>query len=248
MLPMVIGLLSVVVYGLIALFLAFTDYLDWHGRVEVLHEKHPKLAKFVKNRLLRLVLLLMIFAMLATDVKENLKQIETEPFVIRVVAAPTADPGAVNPETAKWKALYESVSGPPESPTSLRRRTMKLANEVSDFLRGRYEAHPPFAYPNSNDPNPSEERKAAIKKAEKYDQETTDEYMRKYKDRAVGIISEYRAKGVSVGFLGQSFSQRVPVWAIPGSMWEDNPQNELVQFRELAFHVDGKDELISPNF
>lgn len=248
MLAMVIGLLSVIVYGLIALFLAFTDYLDWHGRMEVLEEKHPKLAKFVENRLLRLVLLLMVFAMLATDVKENLKQIETEPFVIRVVAAPTADPGAVNPEIAKWKALYESASGPPESATSLRRRTMKLANDVSDFLRGRYETHPPFAYPNSNDPNPSEERKAAIKKAQEYDQKTTDEYMRKYKDRAVGIISEYRAKGVPVGFLEQSFSQRVPVWAIPGSVWEDNPQNELVQFRELAFHVDAKDQMISPNF
>jgi hypothetical protein len=72
--------------------------------------------------------------------------------------------------------------------------------------------------------------------------------MRKYKDRAVGIISEYRAKGVPVGFLEQSFSQRVPLWAIPGSIWEDNPQNELVQFRELAFHVDAKEQLISPNF
>lgn len=135
-----------------------------------------------------------------------------------------------------------------ESPTSLRRRTMKAADEVSDFLRSRYESHPAYAYPNSSDPNPSDERKAAIQKCQKYDQETTDEYMRKYKDRLVGLVSEYRAKGVPVGFLEQSFSQHVPVWGIPGSMWEDNPQNDLKQFRELAYHVDAKDQMISPNF
>jgi hypothetical protein len=72
--------------------------------------------------------------------------------------------------------------------------------------------------------------------------------MRKYKDVMVGIIREYHAKGVAVGFLEQSLSQRVPVWAIPGSAWEDNPQYELGQFRELAFHVDAKDQMISPDF
>jgi hypothetical protein len=131
---------------------------------------------------------------------------------------------------------------------SLRRRTMRLANEISDYLRGRFESHPPYAYPSSSDPNPSEERKAAIKKAVEYDQRTQDDYLRKYKDRAVGIIREYREKGVTVGFLEQSFGTRVPIWAMPGAAWEESPQNELAQFRELAFHVDAKDQLISPDF
>lgn len=131
---------------------------------------------------------------------------------------------------------------------SLRKRTVKVANEISDFLRGGFQSHPPYAYPSSNDPNPSEERKAAIKKAQEYDQKTTDEYMRKYKDRAVGIINEYRAKGVQVGFLEQSFGRGVPAWVQPGSLWEETPQNELGQFKELAFHVTAKDQMISPNF
>jgi hypothetical protein len=72
--------------------------------------------------------------------------------------------------------------------------------------------------------------------------------MRKYKDHAVGMIREYHGKGIFVGFLEQVFSRDVPAWAPPGSMWEDTPQDNLGQFRELAFHVDGKDQMISPNF
>jgi hypothetical protein len=163
-----------------------------------------------------------------------------------------ADPSAIGmSELAKENKDLKDRLAPltlVESKDSLRRRTMQTADAISDFLRKRFENHPPYAYPQPNDPNPSEERKAAIKKCQEYDQETTDKYMRTYKDRAVGIISEYRAKGVPVGFLEQSFGQHVPVWVLPGSVWEETPQNELGQFRELAFHVDAKDQLISPNF
>lgn len=135
-----------------------------------------------------------------------------------------------------------------EPEDSLRRRTLKIANELSDFLRSRFENHPPYAYPQPNDPNPPDERKVAIKKCLEYDQQTTDTYMRKYKDRMVGIIREYAGKNVPTGFLEQSFSRGVPVWAPPGTVWEDTPQNELGQFKELAFHVTAKDQLIPPNF
>lgn len=248
MLPMLLGFLSLIPYALIALFIAFTDYLDWHGRIEVLETKHPRLAKIVENRPLRLVLLLMVFGMLAVDLRENLKQIETEPFVIKVVAAPSADPGAVNPEIAKWKAKYEAIAGSPESPDSLRRRTLKLADDFARFRRERHDNHPPYAYPNSNDPNPSEERKKAIALAQKYDQETLDQYNHLYRDRFVGIIREYQAKGVPVAWLENTASNGNLVWVPPGSSWEGSPQDEFTLFRNFAYRVDEHDNLIVLTF
>lgn len=164
----------------------------------------------------------------------------------RITLSFPVDPGQLRALEECKGSLAELTK--PESPDSLRRQTMKAANEVSDFLRGRFENHPPFAYPNSNDPNPSEERKAAIKKCQEYDQQTTDIYMHKYKDRMVNIIREYHVRSVPVGFLEQSFSQQVPIWVQPGSVWEDNPQNALGQFKELAFHVDARDQMIPPSF
>ena len=77
-----------------------------------------------------------------------------------------------------------------------------------------------------------------------YDQETLDKYMKLYKDRMVGIVREYHAKGVPTGYLESSAAQRPPNWAMPGSGWEGSPQDEIWQLRDLAYHVDAKGNAI----
>jgi hypothetical protein len=165
-----------------------------------------------------------------------------QPRVIVMVPVPTLQNQRIAQLESQIKSPFQ------ESKDSLRRRTMRTADEISDFLRKRFENHPAYAYPQANDPSPTDERKAAIKKCQDYDQATADGYMRRYKDAAVGIIKEYEARGVPVGYLEKVFSQQVPVWAPPGSVWEDNPQNNLWQFRELAFHVTADNQRIDPTF
>jgi hypothetical protein len=131
-----------------------------------------------------------------------------------------------------------------EPPDSLRRRTFKLADEYYKYAMKRMERHPPAAYPDSSDPNPSEERKKPIQVSRSYDQETEEYYLKHFKDRMVGIIKEYDAKGVRTGYLEPGLVQRPPGVVLPGSAWEGSQMDELAQFRELAYHVDAKDRLI----
>jgi hypothetical protein len=136
------------------------------------------------------------------------------------------------------------IAAPIESKDSLRRRTMRLADEVYQFVVERVQHHPPSAYPDSRDPNPSDERKQAIKLCQEYDQETLNQYMRRYQDRMIGIVREYNAKGVRTRYLENDFKQRVPGAAFIGSDWENSPSDELSQFRDLAYHVDASDNAI----
>jgi len=130
----------------------------------------------------------------------------------------------------------------PESPDSLRRRTNKTADDVYKYLSKRMEGRPPDAWPNSNDPNPSPERKQEIKRSQEYAQETQDYYMKHFRDRLVGIIKEYDSKGVPTRFLENDFKQRIPGIPEAGSVWEG--MDELSRFRELAYRVDARDHLI----
>jgi hypothetical protein len=156
---------------------------------------------------------------------------------------PSGDQGAQYARIAQLQTQLAAVSVN-ESPDSLRRRTMKIADELSKFLTMRQQNHPPNAYPDSRDPNPSEERKAAIKKCQDYDQQTQDLYARIYRDRLVGIIREYHVKGIATGFLESSAMQRVPYAAIPGSIIEGTPNDELWMLRNLAYRVDAKDNSV----
>ncbi len=133
----------------------------------------------------------------------------------------------------------------PESVDSLRRRTERVADELYEYLEKRGANQPPFAGPNSNDPNPSDETKKAIQIYRAYSQETENYYMRHFKDRVVGIIREYQLKGVPVRYLENDFSRTglLPYVAAVGSVGEG--ADDLSQFRELAFHVDAQNNLIN---
>jgi hypothetical protein len=133
----------------------------------------------------------------------------------------------------------------PEPADSLRRRTVRVADEWRAYLIKRSETQPPFAGPNSSDPNPSEETKKAIQVWRQYSQETQDYYGKHFRDRMIGIIKEYQPKGVHTHYLENSFRQFIPGLAPPGSAWEDSPMDELGQFRDLSYRVDGRDHLIT---
>jgi hypothetical protein len=132
-----------------------------------------------------------------------------------------------------------------EPTDSLRRRTFRLAKEVYDFAEERAAHAPPFAAPNSNDPSPTEETKRAIKISRDYARETETFYKERYRDRLVGIVKEYEAKGVPANWLANDFQQRPPAIAFFGSGYEGSPMDELYQFKQLAYHVDAYDHLIT---
>jgi len=130
----------------------------------------------------------------------------------------------------------------PEPNDSLRRRTLKLADEYFQFVRKRYDNHPPYG--NTNDKEPSEETKKMLAVDKQYDQETADQYNRLYRDRFVGIIREYQHKGVPVSWLEASAQNGNLMWILPGGSWEGSLSDQLTAFRNFAYRVDAGDQLI----
>lgn len=70
-----------------------------------------------------------------------------------------------------------------------------------------------------------------------------------YRHRLVGIVREYKNKGVDIGFMEQGFDQPERlVGAAPYGGWQLDScmqyMNELCQLRELAYHVDAHDQPI----
>jgi hypothetical protein len=74
-----------------------------------------------------------------------------------------------------------------------------------------------------------------------------------FNERVLGIVREYKNKGVPIGFLeNEAQQQDRQIGAFPfGGFSLDNCDryaNDLCQLRELAFHVDTRDQMIGPNF
>lgn len=221
-------LLFVVAIVIVA-YLILVESTDWIGRAEIIEKRTPRLWAAMNNRATRLVLIVIALAMIAR-VMETINN-GAEP--VHVIFQPPRVP------------TVEAKSPPPESPISLRRRTFKVADEVVKYVESRRETHPPYAYPDSRDPNPSDERKKMIQACQAYDRDTEAYYAAHFRDRMVGIVREYSAKGVRTGFLENSLSQRPPVIGMPGSFIEGTANDELYQFRELVYHVDANDNLIT---
>lgn len=141
------------------------------------------------------------------------------------------------------RVQYVTPDQPKESPNSLRRRTLRLADELTDFAIKSRESSPPVAVPDSRDPNPSDEKKAAMKNYRDYWENVEKMYMRKYRDRAVGIVKEYNAKGVPTGYLENDFRQRPP-YVAAGTLVEFTQGDDLFWLRQLAYCVDANDNAI----
>jgi hypothetical protein len=115
-----------------------------------------------------------------------------------------------------------------------------LVNELSQFWSDRPALlHQPVSNPTTDE---DKQRNAAW---DKYWREAESNYGRLYKDRVLGIVREYKTKGVQTGFLEAGAENHVfggfP-FGVPGSQncWQD----ELCQLRELAYHVDAHDQVI----
>lgn len=225
---------SVMLFVVACLFVAYvilTEGTDWIGRAEIIEQRWPRLWAIMSNRPMRLVLIAVAIGML-TQVSREFENGEDPP------QARFAPPGVPAMQAEGPKA---------EDPASLRRRTMRVADEMYDYFRARAQDHPPYAYPDPNNPNLSDERKEQIKKCMTYDQQTGDYYSRHFKERLIGIIREYNAKGVRTGFLEASAQQRPLYIAVPGVIGEGSLSDELSQFRDLAYRVDAYDNLVVLN-
>jgi len=217
------------VFGLAIALLAFFEFLDVRGRLDILEKKHPKLWGFANSRPARLLFLVMCAGFLAKDVKD---------------ATDIPDPPIVRLQPPVISVPSSQAVGGREPKDSLRRRTMRVADELYDYLKKRAAGQPPVTIPDSSDPNPSEERKKAIHLYQQYAQETEDYYLKHFKDRMVGIVKEYESKGVPTHYLENDFRQRVPGVMAVGSVWEGSSMDDLSQFRNLAYRVDARDHLI----
>jgi hypothetical protein len=231
MVSILMPIITAVAFLLAAVFavayVILTESTDWIGRAEVIENRFPGLWRTMNNRPMRLVLITVAIVMLV-HVANELHE-----------GAEFASPHFPAPTVPTIEASH------PESPSSLRRRTMKVADDISIYLRERQDHHPPSAYPDSSVPNPTDERKKAIQVCLAYDQETMDYYSRHFKDRMIGIVREYNVKGVKTGYLERSFEQRIPIMGGPGTIIEDGPLDEVAQFRSLAYRVDESDNLIT---
>jgi hypothetical protein len=130
-----------------------------------------------------------------------------------------------------------------ESPVSLRRRTIKLSNEIFDF----WQKHPTPSQPVQNPANDDERKRN--KDFDDYWRTVDGLYKREYKERLLGIVREYKGKGVATGYLeaaAENHTFGASAFSMIGS--PVCSQDEICQFRELAFHVDAQDQLITTNF
>lgn len=151
---------------------------------------------------------------------------------------------ALQAENSQLKAVIDAIKEP-EAPDSLRRRTFKLADEFTTYFASVQtdKNKPPDAFPNSADPNPSDERRKAIQATQAYYQGVENYYAKHFRDRFVGIVKEYDSKGVRTGWLVNDFAQRMPAIPPAGSVMDG--MDEISQFRDLAYHVDARDHLIT---
>jgi hypothetical protein len=67
---MLLALIQLTVFAAVFVYTQFLEYLDWHGRSDVLKEKHPKVWALVNNRPMRLILSLFVLGFLVKDFKD----------------------------------------------------------------------------------------------------------------------------------------------------------------------------------
>jgi hypothetical protein len=222
---------------------SYREALEWRGKLSAMRD-HWLRDGFISVIVTTIVWLLLFAVSLTRTVYTDHQQISAKTSMLgqeRDSARVERDAlKAENEELRKHSPRVEK-----EPADSLRRRTFRLAKEVYDFAEERAAHAPPFAAPNSNDPSPTEETKRAIKISQDYARETETLYKERYRDRLVGIVKEYEAKGVPAYWLANDFQQRPPAIAFFGSGYEGSPMDELYQFKQLAYHVDAHDHLIT---
>jgi len=128
-----------------------------------------------------------------------------------------------------------------ESPNSLRRRTIALEHEVSDYLGAR-DAGKPTTW-KGGPPTTLEEKKIA-ETDQSYRDETQRFYLARYAGRIEAIVQEYKAKGVDTRYFDGNTIQGYPYFYALGSPVTAMCDDLLCRLRELTYHIDIYDNRI----
>jgi len=242
-LEILVSLLRLLSLGLVVIWLLLAEYLDMRGRMEIVEQHHPKTARWLNSRPFRLILLLIVFVMLADDVRENIKVAEAE---FSSAPPPMKFIAPLPPQVVQ---AGPRLRGFVEPRNSLRRKTSRLVKELNEFWSHR----PSPAQQPVQNASTDEDRKhnAAW---DQYSRDAKAAYLEaEYRQRIVGIVREYQNKGVDTGYMERAFDQPDRLaGAAPFGGWQLDAcmayMNELCQLRELSFHVNEKDERVDPNF
>jgi hypothetical protein len=163
----------------------------------------------------------------------------------------TLPPIPFNKKSADVMALQQchdklALLSTPERSDSLRRRTIKLVNDLNLFWSRR-------PAPQQQVQNPSTDEERARNVAwDRYWREVNVAYSnRDFNGKVLEIVRQYKNEGIPTGFLEQSAEQPGRLIGAPpmGGFSLDNCDrymNELCQLRELAFHVNARDRRIDP--
>jgi len=212
-------LVEYLLLGMALALLAFFEYLDMKGRFDILEKKHPKTWAFLNNRPARLLLLFLAAGFLAKDAKDAAEI--PEPPLIKLA------PPVISTAT--------SVASPQikEPQNSLRRRVMRLADDLDSLLLEQSKALPTQEQSQSMTP---EQKDAANHAFDEVTKKTNLVYLEKLRPRTVGIIAELKAKGLLTDY-----------WDVPmekGAEFRMLQGGETHRLRELAYHLDAQDKVV----
>jgi len=114
---------------------------------------------------------------------------------------------------------------PVESPNSLRKRTMRLVNDLEVWSNKRYASYP---QPVGGDDATLQKRKT------EFEIDLNHEYTAMFKERTIEIVKQFDAKGLDVGQMLAEYgiSVRPPVYT------------EIQLLKNLAYRVDSNDKVV----
>ncbi|MFZ1005556.1 MAG: hypothetical protein WAN65_01885 [Candidatus Sulfotelmatobacter sp.] len=214
--------------------------LDAMDKVESIQKRAPWITKILERRSALVALLMICVVLLIGDGYELLTKEMPE-----VSAAPSV---TFSSPAGPRLTVYQLVPPFNEPDDSLRRRTIKLSNEIDHWVEGRWANRPPIAYPDPKNPNPSVDQQKAIETWLKWDQESYNYFGDHFKDQWIQTVKEYDAKGVKVGTLINDAEQNHPVqrlsFPFPPVPEDSMCMQAQTRFRELAYHVDAKDKRV----
>src|SRR5579859_3631597 len=104
--------------GVMVLYVIVTEGTDWIGRAEIIEKRWPRLWGLMNNRPMRLVLITVALGMIVQVIRDFSSDGERVPITFPAPKAP----------------IIEAAKPIQEPPFSLRRRTLKLADEIADYV------------------------------------------------------------------------------------------------------------------
>jgi hypothetical protein len=111
------------------------------------------------------------------DTRQAVREEGGRPIKVEMPLQPTAEPGS-----------------------SLRRRALKIVGQLADFDKERSTGFPGYTVTNKMTP---EEQNAVMKPAEAYNRRTYELYQQRFAVPTVGIVQEFKAKGMDVSAVEQ---------------------------------------------